>query len=148
MDGAMNQDTRLRVCEPDVAAKVIDGEAVVINLASGMYYNLNGTGSIVWELIGENCSLAEAADAVAKRFKVPFETAVADISSFLDDLLKERLVGMSDAGAAKSGVLANEPASAGEYSPPALTKFDDMADLFAADPPLPELPAMSKSEQT
>ena len=145
----MNQETRLRVCEPDVAAKVIDGEAVVINLASGMYYNLNGTGSVVWELIGGNYSLAETADAVAKRFQVPYDTAFADIGTFLDDLLKERLVGVSDAGAAKpDGALGHEPGSPGEYTPPALTKFDDMADLFAADPPLPELPALSKSEQT
>ena len=66
----MEAHTKLRVREPDVAAKVIDGEAVIINLASGMYYSLNGSGSAVWELTEKGCTLTEAADALSSAFKI------------------------------------------------------------------------------
>ena len=141
----MKDETRLRVREPDVAAKVIDGEAVIINLASGMYYSLNGSGSVVWELLSQHRSLAETAEAVGKRFNVPYETALVDIRAFCAELVKESLIGPYENGTVGHAECV-ETGSAAPYEAPVLTKFDDMADLFAADPPLPELPAMSKTE--
>lgn len=143
----MKQDTRLRVREPDVAAKVIDGEAVIINLATGMYYSLNGPGSAVWELIERRCSLAEASDIIARKFSVAPDAAHADVARLWDELLAEQLVTVSEEAPAELPDLeALDANAAGSYSAPALTKFEDMVDLFAADPPLPELPALERTE--
>jgi len=126
---------------------VIEGEAVVINLASGMYYSLNGSGSVVWELLREHHSVGQTAEAVAKSFNVPYETVLSDIGAFCGELLNECLVAHQENG---TGACAAHPTlgegNAGKYEPPMLTKYSDMAELFAADPPLPELPAMSKPE--
>ena len=39
-----DSSARFRLVEPHVAAKVLDGEAILINLANGMYYSLAETG--------------------------------------------------------------------------------------------------------
>ena len=144
----MRADTKLRVREPDVAAKVIDGEAVIINLASGMYYSLNGSGSAVWELIEKGCTLAEASDAVRSAFNISAETAERDVSRLWENLLAENLVVVSEDMSSKSSHAGSIDVNAGsEYAAPSLTKFEDMVDLFAADPPLPELPALEKNDR-
>jgi hypothetical protein len=136
------------VREPDVAAKVIDGEAVIINLASGMYYSLNGSGSVVWELVEKGCTLAEASAAVGDAFKIPAETAQRDVARLWENLLSENLVAVSDDISAKASASSAVNVNAGtEYAPPVLTKFEDMVDLFAADPPLPELPTLENSDR-
>ncbi len=40
---------RLRPREEEVASKVIDGEAIIINLANGVYYSMDKVGALVWE---------------------------------------------------------------------------------------------------
>lgn len=143
----MKQDTRLRAREPDVAAKVIDGEAVIINLATGMYYSLNGSGSVVWELVEKRCSLAEASGVIAHKFRVSPDVAHADVARLWEDLLAEQLVTVSDEAPAELPDLGAFGANAADsYSAPALTKFEDMVDLFAADPPLPELPILENTD--
>src|SRR6185369_13419899 len=117
----MRADTKLRVREPDVAAKVIDGEAVIINLASGMYYSLNGSGSAVWELIEKGCTLAEASDAVRSAFNISAEIAERDVSRLWENLLAENLVVVSDLKSSHAGSVQVNASS--EYAAPALTKF-------------------------
>jgi len=144
----MEAHTRLRVREPDVAGKVIDGEAVIINLASGMYYSLNGSGSAVWELTEKGCTLAEAADALSSAFKIPAETAQRDVSRLWENLLAENLMVVSEDSSAKGVDKGAISVNGGtEYAAPALTKFEDMVDLFAAAPPLPELPTLENSDR-
>jgi hypothetical protein len=41
----------LRPHTEEVAAKGIDGEAILINLSNGIYYSLDNVGGLIWELI-------------------------------------------------------------------------------------------------
>ena len=38
----------LRPNEEEVAAKVMDGEAILINLSSGIYYSMDKVGGVLW----------------------------------------------------------------------------------------------------
>ena len=51
----------------EVAAKDVDGEAVLINLTNGMYYSMDLVGGFVWSLIESGYDLAAIADAVFRR---------------------------------------------------------------------------------
>jgi len=42
---------RLMPKSDQIAAKVMDGEAVIIDLASGVYYSMDGVGGLIWSLI-------------------------------------------------------------------------------------------------
>ena len=54
-------DCRLKLDSGAVAAEVIDGEAIMINLANATYYSIAGVGAFIWELLVERCSLDEIA---------------------------------------------------------------------------------------
>lgn len=123
----------------DVAAKDVDGEAVLINLTNGMYYSMDQVGGYIWSLIESGYDLDAIADMVAKRYEIEKSVANTDIEALVEQLLEENLV-LYGEGDTSSGPIDVEGAPAPEpYAAPQLNKFDDMVDLFALDPPLPEL---------
>ncbi len=60
----------LEINSDEVAAQVIDGEAIIINLSNGMYYSLDGVGGEIWSLIVEGRTLEEVAAAIDRRYQV------------------------------------------------------------------------------
>ena len=49
--GVRFEDGQRLACAPDILSRILDGEAVLLDLASGTYFGLNPVGSRVWELI-------------------------------------------------------------------------------------------------
>jgi hypothetical protein len=132
----LESGTRLRPNTGDVAAKVIDGEAIIMNLANGLYFSMDEVGSAVWEMVEVGRSLDEMAAGLEARFEVDRPTVEADVTRLAGELLAENLVVVSDTPPADS----TAPASSGQrsaYAAPTLSKYDDMADLLALDPPMP-----------
>jgi hypothetical protein len=73
--------------------RIVDGEAVVINLASTHYYSLNKTGTFIWNLlVDRECSLDDLAREVATRYGRNLDTVLPDVRSVVDDLTREDLV--------------------------------------------------------
>jgi fermentation-respiration switch protein FrsA (DUF1100 family) len=129
---------RLAVNQADVAAKVIDGEAIVMNLSNGIYYSLTGTGAWVWELLENGHSVGEVADALVRRYEVDEGTAWADTTAVAVRILDEGLMHESIDAAAGSDPVDHQEGSE-RYLAPELKAFNDMADLLALDPPMPGL---------
>lgn len=123
----------------EVAAKEIDGEAVLINLTNGMYYSMDMVGGFIWSQIENGHDLDTIADAVAARYGIEKSVAAADVNDLADKLVEERLALPSDAEAATTAAIPESAPDGDAYAAPQLNKFDDMVDLFALDPPLPEL---------
>src|SRR3970040_1383693 len=65
---------RYRVHDEEVAAKVIDGEAIIINLTTGVYYSLDPTGSEVWSLLEAGHDLDAIAGHLGGRYDVSAST--------------------------------------------------------------------------
>ena len=55
--------TRFAVTRPNVMHETIDGEVIVIDVRTGMYYNLSGTGAAVWHSIEQELSIDEIEQA-------------------------------------------------------------------------------------
>ena len=119
----------------EISAKVIDGEAVIINLSSGVYYWLSGSGAFAWALIERGHDRAAIAAALAERYGIGVDQAAAELQPLLEQLLSETLI-IADNGAAAPTPLDLEFPDAA-YTPPTLEKYSDMADLLALDPPMP-----------
>jgi hypothetical protein len=130
--------SRFKINEKDVSAKVIDGEAIIINLASGKYYSLDKTGAVAWVLIGGGYSLDESADILSSHFSAPLGQVRDDLAKLLDDLLGQKLVVEVDD--VSSGIqVALRPPTGDPYETPILNTYDDMGEVLALDPPLPQL---------
>jgi hypothetical protein len=87
----ISPSTHIVAARDQVSAEV-EGEAVILNLADGVYYGLDGVGARVWELLREPRTLAELRDAVAAEFDVDAGTAERDLLDLLADLRERRLV--------------------------------------------------------
>lgn len=88
--------TRVVAARDQVSAEV-EGEAVILSLADGVYYGLDGVGARVWELLREPRTLAELRDAVTAEFDVDAGTAGRDLAVLLAELHARRLVELPDA---------------------------------------------------
>jgi hypothetical protein len=131
-----SKDT-LAIRRREVAAKVIDGEAILINLSTGQYYSMGDVGGRVWSLIEQNCNSEGIATAIAAEYDVPAATAAADVAELVADLAAENLIEPNRAVCGATPVARSSSKAA--YRKPELSKFSDMAEIFAMDPPLPGL---------
>jgi hypothetical protein len=73
--------------------RIVDGEAVVVNVESSYYYGLNRTGTFVWRALSEAPrSAADLAADLSGAFHIDLARARADIDSLLQELSRENLV--------------------------------------------------------
>lgn len=132
----MDPDRRFRPNERRTASRVIDDEAILIDLLSGNYYSIADVGSIIWQMIEARWTLRDIALAVSEQYDVDRDRVGADIKAFVDALLDEDLIEISHETSART----NPPQNVGSnpaYTTPKFTAYRDMAKLLALDPPTP-----------
>jgi hypothetical protein len=78
----------------------LDGEAVILNLKSGVYYGLNPVGASIWSLIQQPKTISEIQDALLAQYEVEPEQCDRDLFSMLHQLEAEGLIEVSDERAA------------------------------------------------
>lgn len=134
----IDSSQRYRPLGDNLASTIIDGDAVLVNLATGVYYSLDGTAGAVWQMIEKGHSLGEIGDRLAARYETTAAQALADVEKLMTKLLAEKLIAVTGTVApalAEPAVEQRLP-----YRPPALDVYTDMSDLLALDPPMPGLP--------
>jgi hypothetical protein len=87
----MNPDTRLTI-PPHVMSRVVEDETVLLDLESGTYFGLDGTGQRIWLSFGEGLSLAEIAAVIVSEYEVEEAQAQADVQAFAAELLDRGLL--------------------------------------------------------
>ncbi|HEX6039031.1 PqqD family protein [Longimicrobium sp.] len=87
----MDADTRVVAARDQVSVEV-EGEAVILSLADGVYYGLDPVGARVWTLLEQPRTVAELRDAVVAEWEVDAPTAERDLLALLDALAGRGLV--------------------------------------------------------
>jgi len=77
---------------PDVEASEVDGEAVLLDLASGDYFGLNRVATVVWEVLAEPRALDAIAAALTQRYDVDRAKASEDTARMLVRMRERGLV--------------------------------------------------------
>jgi len=86
---ALDQVVRI----PDaVLFRELEGEAVVLNLSSSMYFGLDTVGTRIWHLCVAHGSLRAVFEAMQQEFDAPADTLESDLMTFVDQLLATGLV--------------------------------------------------------
>jgi hypothetical protein len=70
---------------------MIDGEAVIMDLAASRNLGLNPAGSLIWSLLNDH-NEEEIAAALADRFAVVPAAALKDVREFVEGLRSRGLV--------------------------------------------------------
>jgi hypothetical protein len=71
---------------PDVLARSVGDELVLLDLASEQYFSLDPVGAAMWEVVVEAPTLIEARDALLEDWEVPAEELAADLLELCQDL--------------------------------------------------------------
>jgi hypothetical protein len=126
---------RYRVNTPQVIAETVGEETTIVNLATGHYFNLQGTAVDVWEALARHEPVPTIVVQLQARYDAgdgEIEDAVAQL---IQDLTAAELIVAEDG----NGAVAATPgaAAAGErqpFVPPVFATFTDMQDIILLDP--------------
>lgn len=75
-----------------VVSTEVDGEAVLLDPASGEYYALNHAGCLVWSCLSEPICEGEIAARLQADFAIDPAVAKHDVHEFLSELVERGLV--------------------------------------------------------
>ena len=91
MKTELNLDTHLSIPQ-EVMSRLVGDETVLLDLASGIYFGLDGVGKRIWETVAEGRNLEEIATVITSEFEVDEAQAQADVIAFAQDLVGRGLL--------------------------------------------------------
>ena len=120
------------VRSPNVVSEIIDGELIILDVASGSYHATDGVGAALWELAA--AGLAEEQILAACEAAWPGIPVATAVRTFLDHLVDIGLLAISDGGmpAGQQDDIMHIGHIA--WEPPTLSSCDDLADMIQLDP--------------
>ena len=87
----MDLETKLSI-PPQVMSRLVGDETVLLDLASGVYFGLDGVGKRIWELVAEGQNLAQTIAVITREFEVDEAQAQTDVIEFTNDLVERGLL--------------------------------------------------------
>jgi hypothetical protein len=75
----------------DAVFREIDGESVLLNLETGIYFGLDGVGTHVWQLAAENGSLRWICERLTALYDADAKTIERDLLGLADALIAKGL---------------------------------------------------------
>jgi len=77
---------------PDVLFRIVSEECVLVNLNTEMYLGLNAVATRMWNVLNGASSIQVGYEALLDEFDVDPARLRADIETFVDQLLEQKLV--------------------------------------------------------
>jgi Coenzyme PQQ synthesis protein D (PqqD) len=90
----MNVDCAF-VIPPEVRARMVGEELVLLHLESGIYFGLDPVGARAWQLIEGGKSLSQACDAMIEEYDVSREVLKQDVLALARDLVDKNLLSVA-----------------------------------------------------
>lgn len=122
---------------PRIVHETFEDEVVVVDLDSGQYCCLQGSGVAIWSLLLDGLSTSEITDALACEYDGSAEVLRDAVERFSDELVRVGLIVPLADGTASDRRSETMPPPAPRqprpFSPPTLQVFADMQDLLAMD---------------
>jgi hypothetical protein len=78
--------------DSDVIVTELDGEAVLLNLDTKLYFSLNTTGVRIWKLLAEGLTLGDISERLFEEYDVTPEKAQQCVLELVGQLNDEKLV--------------------------------------------------------
>lgn len=122
-------EVQYALASDDIVSESFDGDFVVVDLNFGKYYSFSDAGNVIWDALVSGVAPAELLDGSAGITPVELE-------SFIETLVGHGLISSvaSPDAAAVPDASGFAQRLAGASEKPEVAVFDDLADLFKADP--------------
>jgi hypothetical protein len=131
---------RFRVRKPHVIHQTFDGEVVIVNLETGIYYSVLHSGTDIWRSIERSATVDDIVVALQVKYDGSRETLERAVTGFLEHLGSEGLIEVRAAEAACGPDASPAPSGATSavepmvFQSPVLERHEDMRDLILLDP--------------
>lgn len=87
----LSLDSHVTKDNSQVIDRVVDGEALLIDLQTGNYFSLNAVGTRIWESLDGSMTVQDIIHMVVDEYDVDVERAEADVLTLVNDLISEGL---------------------------------------------------------
>jgi hypothetical protein len=88
----MGDTTQFRIRKSGISWRELDGQIVVLDLASSKYVTVSGAGAVIWQQLVPGATLDQVVNALTDVFDIDEETARADSRVFIDDLRERKFL--------------------------------------------------------
>jgi hypothetical protein len=85
-------DGPIYTLNPRALCRVVDDEAVALDLDAGQYYGLNAVGTRIWQLLSEGRSVPSICDTLVEEYDVTPDAVRPDVEAFIGELLANGLL--------------------------------------------------------
>ena len=85
----------------DVIFRNLEGEAIILNLATGIYFGLDAVGTRMWTVLAESSSVRCVVDAIREEYDVEPGTAEQDVLDLVTQLAEKGLIQLQVPGGAQ-----------------------------------------------
>jgi hypothetical protein len=75
-----------------ITYKVVDGQAILLNLESGTYFSLNDVGTDFWDRLDGRQTVTQHAVVIADNYRTDPERVIADLLELAEELSGSGLV--------------------------------------------------------
>ena len=116
---------------PDVVHETIDGEAIVINLTTGTYFSLDGSGAAVWARLKGGGTLDDAVLELAEAHGADPVALGAEVARLLGELHEHGLVLSAPPALLREAAVTG---GLGTFVPARLGVYTDMEEFLLVDP--------------
>jgi hypothetical protein len=120
---------------PPVIHQTLEGEVIVVNLESGTYYSIAGTGAEVWNALESGATVEQAIERMLGGYEADRARVEPAVTRFVDELLSEELIIPDDSSNGAGQAAPAVPRDAlRPFADPVLSKYTDMQELLMLDP--------------
>jgi hypothetical protein len=78
-----------------IAYRIIDGEAVIINLKNSELNILNSVATFIWECLNAHAKVKDIIKSLSDEFEVDYETAEKDCIDLIFELIDKEIIILS-----------------------------------------------------
>ena len=77
---------------PDALSRELDGEVLILDLKTSLYFGMTGTAARIWQLLEAGHPQDDIVGTLAREYNAPRDAIASDVESFLADLIARGLV--------------------------------------------------------
>ena len=117
-----------------IAHDTIDGEAVIVNFDSGIYYSFDKVGVFIWELLEKGTLKEEIPKILRQHYDGDNTEIESSANDFVAELEKEGLILSDESGKVIQTFKEDTTAEKIKFEKPVLQRYTDMQELLLLDP--------------
>ena len=80
------------MANPNIAGRVVAGEAILVHPEKGNVRVLNEVGALIWELSDSTHTVSDIVIEICQRFQIDQKSAEEDTIEFLNDLIVKEII--------------------------------------------------------